>query len=103
MGVYQREWAKKARRALIVQLGGRCAYCGLDCIEDLQIDHKQPRRWNIRKVDQSMRVSIYRREAKEGKLQPLCLFCNVAKRNGLLRQSVIEAEAVFTPTVTEPF
>lgn len=80
MGKAEREWAKRARLALVYQLGGECAWCGSkDC---LHIDHIERRLWNIRKVDPSMRVSIYRREALEGKLQVLCLSCNVAKRNG---------------------
>ena len=83
MGVRQREWAKRARVKLIEQLGGRCAQCG--SLKDLELDHLYPsqtiinRPWNKRQ-DSSHRISILRREAKEGLLQVLCSECN--KRKG---------------------
>jgi 5-methylcytosine-specific restriction endonuclease McrA len=79
MAKRQREWAKRARIQLIVTLGGECAECGCDDVLELTIDHLFPRRWDLRKVDQSARVCRYRKEAKSGLLQVLCGSCNSAK------------------------
>jgi hypothetical protein len=84
VGKRQREWAKRARLALIESLGGICVDCGCTELNDLQLDHIAPAGWNRESVDQSWRMSIYRREAKEGKLTVRCYSCNASKkdRNG---------------------
>ena len=75
----QREWAKRARLSLIIELGGICVDCGNSNLAELEIDHKFRRKWDLRKHEQSWRVSIYRREAREGKLTVRCISCNPSK------------------------
>ena len=77
MAKRQREWAKRAREALIAALGGRCVLC--DATNCLTIEHVDGRNWNLQRVDQSWRMSIYRREAAEGRLTVLCIVCNSAQ------------------------
>lgn len=86
MGLRQRRWAKKAYEKLLLQLGGRCVQCGR--LDELSIDHIDGCEWTRHRVEWSHRVSIYRREAKEGKLQVLCLKCNSTKGSPVVRQSV---------------
>lgn len=70
MGKRQRDWARKAYDKLVEDLGGKCAKCGTT--ENLTIDHIDGCEFDHNDVEWSHRVSIYRREAKEGKLQILC-------------------------------
>jgi hypothetical protein len=81
-----RVWAYYARLKLIKELGDACAECKHKGSKKnpLTIDHINGRMWDGRKKDPSWRVSIYRREAKEGKLQVLCKSCN-EKKGGPLR------------------
>lgn len=76
MGRRQTEWAVRALAQLIQALGGECEQCGEDDPYELEIDHINGRDWTPSKVSSSQRVSIYRREAREGKLQVLCHYCN---------------------------
>lgn len=78
MAKRQREWARKARLALCIRLGGICVVCG--STDRLTIEHKEPRNWSLRKYDPSGRVSRYHQEEKEGKLTVLCYTCNSGKR-----------------------
>lgn len=70
MGKRQREWARRAYDKLIQDLGGKCVKCGTT--EDLTIDHIEGCEFKHSDVEWSQRISIYRREAKENKLQVLC-------------------------------
>lgn len=78
MSKRNKEWAKRARAALLDLLGGKCAYCGateqltFDCIEHQGHDH------HARSTDQ--RMNFYRRQHYErGNIQILCLSCNGMK------------------------
>jgi len=86
MGMRQRIWAARRRAELIAALGGRCAICG--ATDDLQVDHKDGRDWDVGRVELSWRISIYWREHAEGKLQCLCGQCNTRKSNppGIVQQ-----------------
>ena len=77
MAKRQKEWARRAYEALIISLGGRCRHCGATA--GLSIDHIEGCDFVHNKVEWSARISIYRREAKEGKLQVLCIKCNSKK------------------------
>jgi len=77
MGKRQREWARRAYDRLIVELGGKCVQCG--SLSALTVDHIEGCEYAHETVEWSYRVSIYRREAKEGKLQVLCATCNQKK------------------------
>lgn len=75
----QREWAKRKRLELVSLLGGRCVDCGEDRPQVLCVDHKLPRRWDLRKLDPSGRVSRYFREFRRGVLTVRCVVCNSSK------------------------
>jgi 5-methylcytosine-specific restriction endonuclease McrA len=81
MAKRQREWAKRARRVLLRELGGKCLDCGNEEESDLEFDHIEPATWDRSKVEFSARISRYRREAKEGKLAVRCRSCNASKRD----------------------
>jgi len=70
MGKRQKAWARKAYDKLIKELGGKCVKCGTE--ENLTIDHVDGCEFDHNSVEWSQRISIYRREAKENKLQVLC-------------------------------
>ena len=73
------EWAIKARRKLIRDLGGKCVECGTKT--RLEVDHINGRDWTPRNVSSDTRVRRYIKEADEGKLQVLCKSCNSSKGN----------------------
>lgn len=78
MGLRQKEWARKARRALIAQLGGVCVACGT--AEDLELDCIIPRGDEHHRLDTSARISFYRREAfAHSNVQLLCSRCHAFK------------------------
>lgn len=74
MGARQRDWALRARLALIQALGGECALCGSTW--DLEIDHIHGRDYSLRAISQDQRVTRYRREAAAGLVRVLCSGCN---------------------------
>jgi len=65
------------RMELIEKLGGKCAECGYK--KRLEIDHIKGRDWEPSKKSRWTRIARYEREAKEGKLQVLCRWCNASK------------------------
>lgn len=77
MGRRQREWAVRARAQLVQDLGGVCVHCGDQ--SRLELDHKKGTEVVLRTLESSARVSMYRREAAQGKLQVLCRRCNKIK------------------------
>ena len=79
MSKRQNEWAKRARLALIRELGGQCVYCGTREESELQIDHRKPIDWPHEHYSSSWRISLYRREAKAGLIQVACSWCNKSK------------------------
>lgn len=74
MSARQVAWAHRARAALIEQLGGACWACG--ALHSLEIDHIHGRNWTPSKKGLTWRISIYRREAREGLIRLLCQPCN---------------------------
>ena len=79
MGKRQRVWAQKKRAALVAALGGRCAKCGTDDEDKLEIDHLFRRDWDVVKAGSTWRISIYYKELKNGLIQLLCSKCNSRK------------------------
>lgn len=78
MGMRQREWAKRARRQLQIQLGYACQKCGTR--NNLQFDCITPQgHFHHEHMDPSWRVSFYRQQASAGNLQLLCEDCHLAK------------------------
>lgn len=77
MAKRQRVWARKAYEKLILELGGRCAQCG--SLSGLSVDHIEEKGYVACKLEWSHRISVYRREAKAGLLQVLCVKCNCKK------------------------
>ncbi len=71
---YLAHWADGQRFDLMVELGGRCANCGVE--DGLEFDHPNGRSWEPRAMSRWARIIRYRREAREGKLRLLCKPCN---------------------------
>lgn len=86
MAKRQREWAKRAKRELLLRLGGRCRFCGEGDLTLLVPNHINPasRTWSARSGDMSWRVSQYRKDEKAGLLECACIDCNnsLGNRNG---------------------
>lgn len=79
-----KEWAVKARRNLMEELGNRCVKCGQTEYSLLQFDHKNGQKgYSSRGLSTDQRMCRYRREHKLGLLQILCLFCNSSKGTSL--------------------
>ena len=92
MGARQQAWAKRVWNEMVEALGGICYHKDCDETDDLQIDHIAGKDWTANKVEWSWRMSIYRKEMKEGKLQLLCQFHN-AKKGDPRRHLAKEEEA----------
>lgn len=80
MSLRQNIWANKAKARLHREMGGVCWCCGVG--EPLEVDHIDGRDYSLRKLSFSHRISRYRREWTEGKIQLLCPDCNRAKVKG---------------------
>lgn len=81
-----KRWGETCRKALryyqrrldlIQKLGGKCVECGYK--KRLELDHINGRDWEPSKKSRWTRIARYEREAKEGKLQVLCRWCNASK------------------------
>lgn len=70
-------WARKARAALITQLGGKCRRCG--AVEPLELDCIQPMGHEHHACGFVGRTTFYRLQAKHGNLQLLCSDCHTVK------------------------
>lgn len=74
MGARQKEWARKARKALRLELGNECALCGTK--RHLEFDCITPQGDAHHKFDTSHRMSFYRQQHLRGNLRLLCQKCN---------------------------
>lgn len=72
--------AKKIREELLDKLGAWCVDCGEDERAKLEFDHVRGRSYVPNKLSYRHRMTIYRREAAEGKLQVVCGDCNKERR-----------------------
>ena len=77
MAKRNKEWARKARTALLSELGNCCAECGTD--QKLTFDCKVPCGDRHHKMDTSARMCFYRAQHKLGNLQILCKYHNDRK------------------------
>lgn len=87
MGMRQKEWARKARKALKGKLGGCCAICGSK--RNLEFDCIQPQGHAHHWAEPSTRLCFYRKQYAAGNLQILCRACHIPKsrqENQALRQ-----------------
>lgn len=67
--------ARRRKLALVNMLGGKCEACGTR--ENLTIEHKEGRDYDIRKLSSWQRLKRYWREYNSGvKLSLRCLSCN---------------------------
>lgn len=80
MGWRQREWARRDRKRLMEELGGRCAHCG--ATENLEFDCIMPQGDFHHRIGSAERHSFYRYQHRHGNLQILCRACNAAKGDG---------------------
>ena len=77
-----REWAVRARAAMVEQLGGKCAECGWRPrfgLRRLELDHIKPIYWTPRRLSSCQRIAWYRAAITAGNLQVLCRDCNSKK------------------------
>jgi len=74
MGQRQKDWARRARKALRALLGGRCALCGSR--RKLEFDCISARGHRHHRIEVSARTSFYRLQHSEGNLQLLCSACH---------------------------
>lgn len=99
MAKRQKEWAKRARAALMELLGNRCAICGADYeSRELEFDCISPRGDRHHKLDTERRVCFYRKEYKQGNLQLLCVPCHSKKSCGEIywqESLAVESECPF--------
>jgi len=71
MAARQKDWARRAKAALMELLGGKCVKCGTT--EDLTFDCIIPRGDEHHKYDTSARICFYRRQHYEHQnVQILC-------------------------------
>lgn len=73
-----KEWARRARYRLIMELGGKCANpeCNETEYEKLTFDHIYGKEWEATGLSTDQRMCRYIKEHKLGLLQVLCLTCN---------------------------
>ena len=71
------EIVKTFRRTLILELGGKCAYCGSE--DRLELDHIIPLCTNGQDIPKSKRIAHWLNEVAKNNLQVLCHECNEAK------------------------
>jgi hypothetical protein len=79
MAKRQREWARRARVALLIRLGGRCRNCGERDLALLVPNHIDPntRTWDTHKLKSiTERIPKYHADEKAGLLECLCVDCN---------------------------
>lgn len=72
--------ARELRKALVKELGGRCAVCRTTF--QLAIDHVDGRGWQPRELSSNQRARRYWKEFHEGvRLRVLCKVCNSKREN----------------------
>jgi len=77
MAKRQKQWAKRARAALLEDLGAQCAACG--ATEQLTFDCKTPMGDKHHRLDTSARMCFYRKQTARGNIQVLCMACNIKR------------------------
>lgn len=70
MAKRQKDWARRAKAALLVELGGKCVKCSTT--ENLTFDCIVPQGDAHHRLDASARICFYRRQHREGNVQILC-------------------------------
>ena len=82
MSAYHKEWARKARAALMAELGGRCVWC--NDTEELTFDCIMPRGDGHHRGSTDQRMCFYRKEHREHRnVQVLCHRCNSRKADSV--------------------
>jgi hypothetical protein len=73
-----KDWARRARFQLIMELGGKCAEpeCGETEYEKLTIDHIYGKDYETTGLSTDQRMCRYLKEHKLGLIRCLCLVCN---------------------------
>ena len=77
MSKRQKDWARRARAALIAKLGAKCANCGTT--KNLTFDCIKPQGHRHHTLDTATRMCFYRAQHAQGNLQVLCKNCNDTK------------------------
>ena len=88
MGKRQREWGKKKLAKLIKDLGGKCQLC--NSTERLQIDHPKGREYDPSQMSLDQRVRRYLRDADNGQVRILCIYCNNTYRPSLTKKQALQ-------------
>lgn len=77
MGQYEKQWARRKRAELTVELGSLCVNCKRE--DDLEFDCIIPQGDKHHKMDTSARMSFYRAQHRNGNIQLLCEKCHRIK------------------------
>lgn len=78
MAARQKEWARRAKVALMAELGGKCVECGTTA--NLTFDCIIPQGDKHHRLDMARRISFYRKQHYEHKnVQLLCKSDNEKK------------------------
>ena len=77
MSKRQKNWARRAREAIIHDLGGCCDNCG--DVTNLTLDCLRPKGSMHHRLDTSARIGFYRAQMKQDNLRILCRTCNASK------------------------
>jgi 5-methylcytosine-specific restriction endonuclease McrA len=85
-----KEWARRKRRELIEELGGKCAACGEVEYEKLTFDHIHGKDWETTGLSTDQRMCRYRKESKLKLLQILCLICNSKKGTTICERDAVD-------------
>jgi hypothetical protein len=83
MGLRQREWARKTRDKLRLELGGVCSVPGCGRTDDLEFDVILPVDQPHHRIEWSQRMSFYRQQHARKNLCLKCSYHNGLKRDDL--------------------
>lgn len=79
MSKQSKAWARRRRRELITELGGKCVDCGETQYELLTFDHIYGKDWSARGKSTDQRMCHYVREHRQGLLTIRCNVCNARR------------------------
>ena len=92
----RKEYRKRIREFLILELGGKCEKCGQGNWSVLEFDHINGRDYEPSKLSSGARILRYREEVATGLIRLLCGPCNKGERvrleNGMFGKTGTKVE-----------